>query len=140
VKKSLSVAVFVLALPVVFVTSSGPAWAVTGVAKTAQILCSDVTGKITFDPPITNTTMTNETMTISETVSGCNASNGISVSKGTVAVTFTTDPETQGYESGCDFLTDASIFGSASTGSIDWTSSPSRGPVHVRGCPHALRI
>jgi hypothetical protein len=124
VKKTLVVAAFVLALPLVFVTSSGSAWAVDGIAKTASILCSQVTGKINFDPPITNTTMTNETMTISEVVSGCDASNGISVSKGTVTVTFTTDPQSEGYETGCDFLNDASIFGSASEGSIVWTSSP----------------
>jgi hypothetical protein len=108
----------------VFVSSSASAWAIAGTAKTASVECTQVTGKITFDPPITNTTMTNETMTISETVSGCTASNGISVSKGTVAVSFPTDPDSQGYESGCDFLTDASIFGSASEGSITWTSSP----------------
>ncbi len=122
---AVTVGVVLLGLPLVsLAATSAPAGASGVDASSAAITCSGIHGKVTFDPPLTNTGITKETITFSETVSGCSPNDAVAVSKGTVAATLKTNLVSEGYTSACDLIGDASAFGTKSKGSITWTSSP----------------
>lgn len=124
-RRTMTVGIVLLGLPLAsLAATSAPAGASGVDASTAAITCSGIHGKVSFDPPLTNTGITKETITFTETVSGCSPTDSVTVSKGAVSATLKTNLVSEGFSSACDVIGDASAFGTKSKGSIGWTSSP----------------
>lgn len=126
-RRILSAGIVVLGLPLgSLALAPGLAGASGSVdATTAVISCAKVHGTVTFNPPLTNTGITNETITFTETVSSCSPTGvAATVTKGAVTAKLKTDLPAQGFPSACDLIGDASDFGTNSKGSVAWTSSP----------------
>jgi hypothetical protein len=93
-------------------------------ATMASVSCSNVTGNVTFTPPLKNKAMASETVKFTETVTGCATTAAAPISKGTVTAKITTDPAADGFSSACDLIGDSSEFGTQAKGTVAWTSSP----------------
>ncbi len=86
-------------------------------ASNAEISCSAVQGTLRFNPPLKKDNSTIK-VTIAETVSSCTPTGvAATVSKGVVSATLTASLS-------CAIIADSSSFGTKTTGSIVWSSSP----------------
>ncbi len=111
----LAVPIAAIAVPVGTASASGGSINATK----ATITCSGVSGKVAFQPALTNTAIASEKITFTESETGCTPSVAVTVTQAEVKATITVS-----LANGCSILNDTSTFGTSSKGTIAWETSP----------------
>jgi hypothetical protein len=115
------IAVFLLAATTAAAAAGMPRTATGSVAPSGWVTvqqCTSVTGTITYSPGLTGT-LTNQTVTLTATLSGCSNLNGAEAGSGTLTASLTGSAST------------ASVLGLNGTATIDWPASSGLNPSNL---------